>query len=237
MCLALALLAAPGTARAAAPAARGDAGARARTIVADPRYQKRLPGGDGEKDGEPGRPPSRRSGDVAPTDSEPGLRLPAAPESLGPIIELFVYLLLAFGVVFLGYLLVQRFRRGWGGWAGPAPATDEPPAAPKPDRPARAAAPRDDAERLAAEGRWAEALHALLLQAIRLLAARLPAPPPPSSTSREVLRLVPLSGEARQAFAGLVQAVELSLFGGAPVGPEEYAENRERYRAVAGGVR
>jgi hypothetical protein len=47
---------------------------------------------------------------------------------------------------------------------------------------------------------------------------------------------VPLSAEARQAFAGLVRAVELSLFGGAAVGPEEYQENRERFRIVSGGA-
>jgi hypothetical protein len=33
-----------------------------------------------------------------------------------------------------------------------------------------------------------------------------------------------------------VQAVELSLFGGAAVGPEEYQENRERFRAVAAAL-
>jgi hypothetical protein len=74
----------------------------------------------------------------------------------------------------------------------------------------------------------------LLLQAIRILSGRLPAPLPPSSTSRELLRLVPLSAEAQQAFAGMVRAVGLSLFGGAPVGPEEYRENRERFRIVSG---
>jgi hypothetical protein len=95
----------------------------------------------------------------------------------------------------------------------------------------------DEAERLAAEGRWGEALHALLLQAIRHLTAGSPVALRASYTSRELLRLVPLSGEARQAFAGLVRAVELSLFGGAPVGPDEYRENRERFQLLRGGAR
>jgi hypothetical protein len=176
----------------------------------------------------------RRSGGVPPADTRPVGGITEGSGALGPVFELLFYLLLAFGAVYLGYVLVQRFR---GGWARPDREREEPPLVPRPDRPARAAAPLDDAERLAADGRWAEALHALLLQAIRLLVARLPAPPPPSSTSRELLRLVPLSGEARQAFAGLVRAVELSLFGGSPVGPEEYEENRERYLVVSGGAR
>jgi len=104
-------------------------------------------------------------------------------------------------------------------------------------RPERTGTSLGDADRLAAEERWSEALHALLLQAIRVLSAGSPVTLRPSYTSRELLRLVPLSGEAQQAFAGLVRAVELSLFGGAQVGPDEYRENRERFQILGGGAR
>jgi len=151
------------------------------------------------------------------------------PAELGAVAEMLLYLLLAVGAVLAGLALFRRLR------ARPAAFT------PEPAVPAGEAAPRaervpalDDAERLAAQGRWDEALHALLLQAIRAVSSRLPAPLPPSSTSRELLRLVPLSEEARQAFAGMVRAVELSLFGGAAVGAEVYQENRERFRIVSG---
>jgi hypothetical protein len=109
-----------------------------------------------------------------------------------------------------------------------------PPGAPPQEAvaPARHRVAGDEADRLAAEGRWADALHALLLQTIRSLGDRSPTPLPPSFTSRELLALAPLSGEARQAFAGMVRTVEGAWFGGLPVGPEDYRENRERFRRI-----
>jgi hypothetical protein len=92
--------------------------------------------------------------------------------------------------------------------------------------------PLADALALAGEGRYAEAVHALLLHAIRRLAARSPQPPPPSRTSRELVRLLPLAPEARRAFAELVAAVERSLFGGAAVGREEFERSLDRYETA-----
>lgn len=90
----------------------------------------------------------------------------------------------------------------------------------------------EDPERLAAEGRLDEATHMLLLLAIRRLSAGLIAPPGPASTSRELLSAFPLSGERKAAFRELVSHVEWSLFGGRPVGPEEFARCREYFRTV-----
>lgn len=88
----------------------------------------------------------------------------------------------------------------------------------------------DDAARLAAEGRYAEAVHALLLASIRHFAERSRVAIQPSRTSRELVRLLPLGAEAREAFSDLVRTVELSLFGGAPVGREEYEQSLARFR-------
>jgi hypothetical protein len=90
----------------------------------------------------------------------------------------------------------------------------------------------DDAARLAAEGRYAEAVHALLIAAIRHFAERSRTAVQPSRTSRELVKLLPLGPDARAAFADLVRTVELSLFGGAPVGAEDYERNLERFRAL-----
>jgi hypothetical protein len=238
-----AVLAGPAAAAApakAAPPAPTDAGARARAILADPRYQRALPGstpGDKEDGGGPspwqGR--GRRGGDVAPGDdgSAPPPEMFQIPEALAVVIK-WVLILVALAV--LGLLVVgvwrafERDRERKAGAADAAPPEEEP------GRRERSPA-GDEAERLAAEGRWGEALHALLLQAIRHLTAGSPVALRASYTSRELLRLVPLPGEARQAFAGLVRAVELSLFGGAPVGPDEYRENRERFQLLRGGSR
>ncbi len=90
----------------------------------------------------------------------------------------------------------------------------------------------DEATRLAAQGRYAEAVHALLLAAIRHFAERARVPIQPSRTSRELVRLLPLGAEARTAFSDLVRTVELSLFGGAPVGQEEYERSLSRFREL-----
>jgi hypothetical protein len=90
----------------------------------------------------------------------------------------------------------------------------------------------EDASRLAAQGRYAEAVHALLLAAIRHFAERSRTAVQPSRTSRELVRLLPLGPETREAFTELVRTVELSFFGGAAVGPEEWERNLARFRDV-----
>ncbi len=45
-------------------------------------------------------------------------------------------------------------------------------------------------------------------------------------------RLLPLQAEAREAFAGLVRTVEISLFGGLPAGPDDYRTSLERVRLL-----
>ena len=91
-----------------------------------------------------------------------------------------------------------------------------------------------EAERLAAEGRWSEAVHSLLLIAVRRLCARFSVPQASSRTSRELCRALPLQGEAREAFASLVRTVEISLFGGTPLGPDDWQTSLERFRQIEG---
>ncbi len=93
--------------------------------------------------------------------------------------------------------------------------------------PASLEVPLASAERLAAAGRFAEAIHALLLETLAALsrAAQLA----PSLTSREILSRVPLPERAREALAGLVLAVEISRFGGAPAGERDYRACLDRF--------
>ncbi len=99
----------------------------------------------------------------------------------------------------------------------------------EPDGPGPVAIPIASAEALAAEGRWAEAIHALLLETLQALsrAARLA----PSLTSREIVVRVPLPERAREALSGLVLAVELSRFGGAIPAEDDYRACLGRFRA------
>ena len=101
------------------------------------------------------------------------------------------------------------------------------------EEPASATGPSlAEAERLAAEGRWSDAVHALLLIAVRRLCARFSVPQASSRTSRELCRALPLQGEAREAFTGLVRTVEISLFGGTPLGPDDWQSSLERIRRI-----
>jgi len=93
------------------------------------------------------------------------------------------------------------------------------------DRPAQL--PVANAEALAADGRFAEAIHALLLDTLEALsrAGRLG----PSLTSREIVARFPLAPRAREALTGLVDAVEVTWFGGVVPGETEYRRCLERF--------
>ncbi|WP_374470640.1 DUF4129 domain-containing protein [Phenylobacterium sp.] len=98
---------------------------------------------------------------------------------------------------------------------------------------AHARALLDDADRLAAEGRFGEAIHLLLFRSIDDLAGRRPGLVRPALTSRDIARLDALPGEARAAFARIAEAVERSFFGGRSVGQDEFRAARADYEAFA----
>jgi hypothetical protein len=71
-----------------------------------------------------------------------------------------------------------------------------------------------DIERFAAEGRYTEAVHAMFLVTVRQLVARNVLTLTPDTTARETLRSMRAEGAGRSAFTVLVEAVEISIFGG-----------------------
>jgi hypothetical protein len=85
----------------------------------------------------------------------------------------------------------------------------------------------DEADRLAREGRFAEAIHALLLRALSDLGRYATTP---ALTSREVARGAKLAQEARAALGALVAAGEWVHFGGKPAGAAEYEASVASYR-------
>lgn len=80
-----------------------------------------------------------------------------------------------------------------------------------PDRDA-AQALLEDADELAAQGRYDEAAHLLLQRSVGLISAARPDLLHPSSTAREIGALPALPNRARTAFMVMAQAVERSLF-------------------------
>jgi hypothetical protein len=95
------------------------------------------------------------------------------------------------------------------------------------------AIPAGDPESRARAGRFAEAIHALLLAALRELSRRAGSlAATPASTSREVLRSAALDREVKEALAPLVTTVERVHFGRGTAGPEDYASCAAHYRRI-----
>jgi len=89
-----------------------------------------------------------------------------------------------------------------------------------------------EADRLAREGAFGEALHLILLHCLNELRQRLGLGVPASLTSREILRLAPLPEARRSALSIIVGAVEISYFGGRPVDEATYRLCRQRCEDV-----
>jgi hypothetical protein len=150
---------------------------------------------------------------------------PRAPKPidlpLGPI-ELLLRILFWTAVVVVVVLAVSWLVRRLTGGVRDAEVAE--PAAGAPPE-----IPIESAQALAAEGRWAEAIHALLLETLEALsrAARLA----PSLTSREIVARISLPSRARDALEGLVLAVEISRFGGEPAAEGDYRACLSRFHA------
>lgn len=86
-----------------------------------------------------------------------------------------------------------------------------------------------EADRLAGEGRYAEALHSLLLRYIEDMAAHRPQWVRPSLTARDLARAEGMPERARTLFADIAAVVEASLFGGRPAGWDEWVRSRAAY--------
>lgn len=94
------------------------------------------------------------------------------------------------------------------------------------------AAARLEADDLARAGRYAEAMHMLLLRSLAELRDKLKVTFADSLTSREILRRAPLGEFGRSAFAEIVRAVERVVFGEARADEAAYQACRESYEAL-----
>ena len=99
--------------------------------------------------------------------------------------------------------------------------------------PAQARALLADADALAEAGKYAEAVHLLLLRSIEDLEQFRPRTVQRASTAREIEQLGVMPATVRTAFAGIMAVVERSLFGGAPVTREDYVRCRAEYERFA----
>ena len=198
---------------AAAPSAPAE---KARAILQGEPYQTDLP----FTGKEPAATGTVRRGRWGREADAPGFSLPIP--GLPTLALVGLVILLAVGLA----LVVSRLASRSGARERAAP---EPAAPAVLDR----QAPIEDAEVLAQAGRFGDAIHALLLAALRELARREGSPAAsPAVTSREVLRSATLGSELKAALAPLVTAVESIHFGRATAGLVEYAGCAASYRQL-----
>lgn len=101
-----------------------------------------------------------------------------------------------------------------------------------PDRDA-ALALLEDADRLAAEGRFGEAAHLLLQRSVGQIALTHPDWLSPASTAREIGALAAMPERARRAFAAIAEVVERSLFALRGAGEGDWRNARAAYADFA----
>ena len=88
------------------------------------------------------------------------------------------------------------------------------------------------ADQLAAEGRFVEAMHVLLLQGLAAIRVGLDEEFADSLTSREILRSARLSDTGRSSLRDIVDRVELTYFGQRPAALADYVACRTSFNAL-----
>ncbi|WP_426012060.1 hypothetical protein [Caulobacter sp. DWR2-3-1b2] len=91
----------------------------------------------------------------------------------------------------------------------------------------------EDADRLAAAGRFAEAVHLILFRSIEDIEAKRPDLIRPALTSRDIAGLDGVPQAVRRTFSQIARVVEQSFFGGRPVGADGFAACRKAYEGFA----
>jgi hypothetical protein len=152
---------------------------------------------------------------------------------IAPLLRWVVYGGIGVGVLLLlAFIARELLSQTYPQWFRPKLLKDGParPATWKPDL-ARAKVLLEDADRLAAEGRYAEAAHLLLFRTVDDIDGRRPHLVRPALTSRDIADLAALPEAARGAFRIIAQVVERSFFGGRAVDAAGFAECRGAYQA------
>jgi hypothetical protein len=155
-------------------------------------------------------------------------------EGLGAVsglVTFMVWAVIIVGVALILFLIVRELYGVQLGWKGgktfkKTGATDW-----RPDR-EKARILLLDADALAAEGRYDEAVHMLLLRGVADITARRPRLIGPALTSRDIAALPDLPEAARPAFALIAEIVERSFFGGRPVDEAGWLQAREAYEQL-----
>jgi hypothetical protein len=147
-----------------------------------------------------------------------------------PYAQYFLWTVLGLAALLLAMMVYRRLRHGqwrWR-WRRKSESTEEAEEAWAPEAaPARSWLREADA--LAAEGRYAEAVHHLLFRSVEDIARRRPRLVRPALTSRELAAAEAVPPAARDLFARIARLVESSLFGGRGVEASDWKAARLAY--------
>ena len=216
------VLALCGTAHAAPDPGRVD---RAAQKVLDRRFQD-------EPTGYPDRP--ERDSDMSSSGGRGGRGgFPSGSSSSGaggagalsPIIAMLMWALLIAGAVIIIFYVIKELAKG--GRKDRVRADDQAIGEEPVPAPAELDRPLEDADALARQGKFAEAIHTLLLRTFQELA--LASKISPHLTSREILAKIPLLTDGRDALGELVAVVELTWFGDDVPGEPEWLRCRAQF--------
>ena len=153
-----------------------------------------------------------------------------------PYARIFLWTIIGVAALALMWVVVDRLRHG--AWRSPwrRRARVVHAAADEPDWEPDAAPVRSwlrEADAMAADGRYAEAVHHLLFRSIEDIQRRRPRVVRPARTSRELAAEPAIPPSARDLFAGIARLVERSLFGGRPVSLDDWTSARSAYADFA----
>jgi hypothetical protein len=149
-------------------------------------------------------------------------------EAIAPVLAYVFWGGLIIGALFILYLVLREVLPDLGPKRRTrVEMTDWRPA------PEAARALLEDADSLAKQGRFEEAIHLLLFRSIDDLAGRRPGLVKPALTSRDIACLQSMPEDARHAFGRLAGAVETTFFGGRPAGEAAFGAARADYEAFA----
>lgn len=157
-------------------------------------------------------------------------------EALGPLFQFVFWCAVVLVVVALLWFLFGeaiRLRLGWQK-KPKTRARDDILTGIRPDA-QRARSLLEEADALAREGRFAEAVHLLLFRSIEDIQERLEGGVAPSLTAREIAGLGSLPDRAKRALRPVIQIVEQSFFGGRDVDATGWQTARRSYEDFAFG--
>jgi hypothetical protein len=149
--------------------------------------------------------------------------------------RVLLWIVIGLGAAALLWAIYNRFRYGEWRLRLPRPTSAEPLGAEEQWAPEEAGARSwlEEADALAREGRFAEAIHHLLFRSVEDIARRRPALVRPALTSRELAASEAVPARARDLFASIARLVERSLFGGRSVGESDWLQARSAYSDFA----